>query len=116
MVRTPPFHGGDTSSNLVGITNTKTPSLAEGVFVLRLSPKFELVEFGAGSWGARLKEARALRRERGPRREPWEFTISLGSPIQTAGIKTAVFASLRKVLLFYLREQLTFAAAKAWQN
>lgn len=38
------------------------------------------------------------------------------TPLQTAGIKTAVFASLRKVLLFYLREQLTFAAAKAWQN
>ena len=30
------------------------------------------------------------------------------TPFQMAGIKTAVFASLRKVLLFYLREQLTF--------
>ena len=58
--------------------------------------RFERVEFGAGSWGARLKEARAVRRERGPRREPWEFTISLGSPIQTVGIKTCRFSLFSK--------------------
>lgn len=53
--------------------------------------RFERVEFGAGSWGARLKEARAVRRERGPRREPWEFTISLGSPIATPSFLEGVF-------------------------
>lgn len=58
--------------------------------------RFERVEFGAGSWGARLKEARAVRRERGPRREPWEFTISLGSPIQTAACKMVAFSLFSK--------------------
>ena len=58
--------------------------------------RFERVEVGAGSWGARLKEARAVRRERGPRREPWEFTISLGSPIQTAACKMVAFSLFSK--------------------
>lgn len=53
--------------------------------------RFERVEFGAGSWGARLKEARAVRRERGPRREPWEFTISLGSPIAIPSVFEGIF-------------------------
>lgn len=60
--------------------------------------RFERVEFGAGSWGARLKEARAVRRERGPRWEPWEFTISLGSPMQTACIKTIVFLFINQAV------------------
>ena len=42
-----------------------------------------------------LNEGRGLRRERGPRKA-WEFTISLGSPIQTAGIKTCRFALFYK--------------------
>lgn len=50
------------------------------------------------SWGARLKEARAVRRERGPRWEPWEFTISLGSPMQTACIKTIVFLFINQAV------------------
>ncbi len=37
-----------------------------------------------------LNEGRGLRRERGPRKA-WEFTISLGSPIQAAGIKCLLF-------------------------
>ena len=64
----------------------------------RAQERFERVEFGAGSWGARLKEARAVRREKGLRWEPWEFTISLGSPLQTAGIKTAIFLFINQAV------------------
>lgn len=50
MVRTSPFHGGNMGSSPVGITNTKRPLLAGGLFVLVTIPPGNLKPYYLGNY------------------------------------------------------------------